>query len=98
MWISPNEEAKFWLGVMTWLKDRGAEDILIAAVDGLFGFPDAIATIFPKTEVQLCIVHMMRNSTRYVSWKDRKELYSYLKTIYSAATTVLLAISPLLSE
>ena len=86
MWISQNEGAKFWLGVMTELKNRGVQDILIAAVDGLVGFPEAIGAVFPETEVQLCIVHMVRNSTRYVSWKDRKELCADLKTIYSAST------------
>ncbi|NTV67494.1 MAG: IS256 family transposase [Chlorobaculum sp.] len=86
MWISQNEGAKFWLGVMTELKNRGVQDILIAAVDGLVGFPEAIAAVFPETEVQLCIVHMVRNSTKYVSWKDRKELCADLKTIYGAAT------------
>lgn len=86
LWISQNEGAKFWLGVMTELKNRGVEDILIAAVDGLVGFPDAITAVFPKTEVQLCIVHMVRNSTKFVSWKDRKELCADLKTIYGSAT------------
>ncbi|RXK88232.1 IS256 family transposase [Chlorobaculum sp. 24CR] len=86
LWISQNEGAKFWLGVMTELKNRGVEDILIAAVDGLVGFPDAIAAVFPKTEVQLCIVHMVRNSVKYVSWKDRKDLCADLKTIYGSAT------------
>ncbi len=86
LWISQNEGAKFWLGVMTELKNRGIQDILIAAVDGLVGFPDAIAAVFPDTEVQLCIVHMVRNSTKFVSWKDRKELCADLKTIYGSAT------------
>lgn len=86
LWISQNEGAKFWLGVMTELKNRGVEDILIAAVDGLVGFPDAIAAVFPETEVQLCIVHMVRNSTKFVSWKDRKELCADLKMIYGSAT------------
>ena len=86
LWISQNEGAKFWLGVMTELKNRGIQDILIAAVDGLVGFPDAIAAVFPKTEVQLCIVHMVRNSVKYVSWKDRKELCADLKTIYGSPT------------
>lgn len=86
LWISQNEGAKFWLSVMTELKNRGVEDILIAAVDGLVGFPDAIAAVFPNTEVQLCIVHMVRNSTKFVSWKDRKELCGDLKTIYRSAT------------
>ncbi|TNJ35966.1 IS256 family transposase [Chlorobaculum thiosulfatiphilum] len=86
LWISQNEGAKFWLGIMTELKNRGVEDILIAAVDGLVGFPDAIAAVFPETEVQLCIVHMVRNSTKFVSWKDRKELCADLKMIYGSAS------------
>lgn len=86
LWISQNEGAKFWLGVMTELKNRGVQDILIAAVDGLVGFPDAIGAIYPETEVQLCIVHMVRNSTKYVSWKDRKMLCFDLKTIYGSKT------------
>ena len=86
LWISQNEGAKFWLGVMTELKNRGVQDILIAAVDGLVGFPDAIGAVYPETEVQLCIVHMIRNSTKYVSWKDRKMLCADLKTIYGSKT------------
>lgn len=86
LWISQNEGAKFWLGVMTELKNRGVQDILIAAVDGLVGFPDAIAAVFPETEVQFCIVHMVRNSTKFVSWKDRKELCADLKDIYGSNT------------
>ena len=72
MWISENEGAKFWLSVLTELSQRGVEDILIACVDGLKGFPDAINTAYPQTHVQLCIVHMVRNSLKYVSWKDYK--------------------------
>ena len=86
LWISQNEGAKFWLGIMTELQNRGVQDILIAAVDGLVGFREAIGAVFPKTEVQLCIVHMVRNSTKFVSWKDRKELCADLRTIYSSAT------------
>jgi putative transposase len=86
LWISQNEGAKFWLGMMTELKNRGVQDLLIAAVDGLVGFPDAIAAVFPETEVQLCIVHMVRNSTKFVSWKDRKELCADLKMIYGSTT------------
>ena len=86
LWISQNEGAKFWLGVMTELKNRGVQDVLIAAVDGLTGFPDAIEAVFPQTEVQLCIVHMVRNSTKYVPWKDRKELCADLKRIYGSDT------------
>ena len=86
LWIGENEGAKFWLNVLTELSNRGLKDILIAAVDGLTGFPDAIASVFPKTEVQLCIVHMVRNSLRYVPWKNRKAVARDLKKIYSAAT------------
>lgn len=86
LWISQNEGAKFWLGIMTELQNRGVQDILIAAVDGLVGFPEAIAAVFPETEVQLCIVHMVRNSTKFVPWKDRKELCADLKMIYGSLT------------
>ena len=86
MWISQNEGAKFWLGVLTELKNRGLEDIFIACVDGLTGFPEAIETVYPQTRVQLCIVHMVRNSLRYVSWKDRKIVAADLRKIYTAAT------------
>lgn len=87
MWISKNEGAKFWLGVVTELQNRGVEDIFIACVDGLKGFPEAIESVFPQTQVQLCIVHMIRNSVKYVSWKDRKKLCANLKEIYTAATS-----------
>ena len=86
MWVSQNEGAKFWLSVVTELKNRGVEDILIACVDGLKGFPEAIGTVFPNTQVQLCIVHMIRNSLAFVSYKDRKALVVDLKTIYQAHT------------
>ena len=86
MWISENEGAKFWLGVLTELSQRGVEDILIACVDGLKGFPDAINTAYPQTHVQLCIVHMVRNSLKYVSWKDYKAVTADLKLIYRSAT------------
>lgn len=86
IWIAKTEGAKFWLGVITELKNRGIKDIFIACVDGLKGFPEAIESVFPHTQVQLCIVHMVRNSTRFVNWKDRKELCKDLKTIYTAAT------------
>lgn len=86
MWISENEGAKFWLGVLTELSQRGVEDILIACVDGLKGFPDAINTAYPKTHVQLCIVHMVRNSLKYVSWKDYKAVTADLKLIYRSST------------
>lgn len=86
MWISRNEGAKFWLNVLTELKNRGLEDIIIACVDGLTGFPEAIEAVYPFAKVQLCIVHMVRNSMKYVSWKDRKVLATDLKHIYSAKT------------
>jgi len=86
IWISQNEGAKFWLGILTELKNRGVQQIFIACVDGLTGMDDAIQTAFPKTWVQLCIVHMVRNSLKYVSWKHRKEMAGDLKTVYRAAT------------
>lgn len=86
MWISQNEGAKFWLNVLTELKNRGLEEIVIACVDGLTGFPEAIEAVYPNAKVQLCIVHMVRNSMKYVSWKDRKILAADLKHIYSAKT------------
>lgn len=84
LWIGEHEGAKFWLNVLTELKNRGVQDILIACVDGLTGFPEAIETAYPKAQVQLCIVHMVRNSLKYVSWKERKAVAADLKTIYSA--------------
>ena len=89
IWMSRTEGAKFWLSVITELQTRGVKDIFIACVDGLKGFPEAIEAVFPQTQVQLCIVHMVRNSVRFVNWKDRKELCSDLKTIYKAATVEL---------
>lgn len=86
MWISENEGAKFWLSVLTELKNRGVQDVLVACVDGLTGFPDAITAVFPKTQVQLCIVHLIRNSLRYVSWKDKKSVVADLKQIYQSVT------------
>jgi putative transposase len=86
MWVAENEGAKFWLQVVTELQNRGVQDIFIACVDGLKGFPEAIETVFPCTQVQLYIVHMVRNSLKYVSWKQRKEVAADLKTIYQAAT------------
>lgn len=82
LWIAESEGAKFWLQVVNELKNRGVEDIFIACMDGLKGFPDAVNTVFPQTKIQLCIVHMIRNSTRYISWKERKEICVDLKTIY----------------
>ena len=86
LWISENEGAKFWLNVLTEMQNRGVKDILIACVDGLKGFPDAINTAFPKTQIQLCIVHMVRNSMKYVSWKDYKAIAADLKRIYKSVT------------
>ena len=86
IWIARTEGAKFWLSVITELQNRGVKDIFITCVDGLKGFPEAIEAVFPQTQVQLCIVHMVRNSVRFVNWKDRKELCSDLKEIYAAAT------------
>lgn len=86
MWLSENEGAKFWLSVLTELQNRGVKDILIACVDGLKGFPDAITTAFPKTQIQLCIVHMVRNSMKFVPWKDYKAVTKDLKQIYQSVT------------
>ncbi len=86
MWIAETEGAKFWLQVVTEFKNRGVKDIFIACVDGLKGFPEAIEAVFPKAQVQLCIVHMVRHSLRYVSWKQRKEVAENLKSIYNAPT------------
>jgi len=86
LWLSENEGAKFWLNVLTELQNRGVKDILIACVDGLKGFPDAINTAFPETQIQLCIVHMVRNSLKYVPWKDYKAVTADLKKIYKSAT------------
>lgn len=86
LWISENEGAKFWLGVMTELQTRGVKDILIACVDGLKGFPEAINTVYPDTQIQLCIVHMVRNSMKFVPWKDYRPVTADLKKIYQAAT------------
>ena len=86
MWIADTEGAKFWLNVITELKNRGVNDILIACIDGLKGFPEAIHAVFPRTEIQLCVVHMIRNSLKYVSYKDYKELLADLKGVYKAQT------------
>jgi putative transposase len=86
LWIDQNEGAKFWLGILNELKNRGVSDILIAAVDGLTGFPQAINAVFPKTVVQLCIVHMVRSSLKFVPYKDRKPVAVDLKKIYCAST------------
>ncbi|MCW2242333.1 putative transposase [Azospirillum canadense] len=84
LWLEQNEGAKFWLRVLNELKNRGVEDILIAVVDGLKGFPDAIQAVFPETTVQTCIVHLLRTSLDFVSWKDRKAVAAALKDIYRA--------------
>jgi putative transposase len=89
LWIAQTEGAKFWLQVVTELKNRGVQDIFIACVDGLKGFPEAIETVYPKACVQLCIVHMVRNSLNFVSWKARKEVAADLKLIYTSATVEL---------
>lgn len=86
IWIAQTEGAKFWLQVVTELKNRGVSDIFIACVDGLKGFPEAIEAVFPKTAVQLCIVHMVRHSLNFVSWKKRLEVAADLRAIYTAAT------------
>ena len=86
MWISENEGAKFWLSVLTELQNRGVQHILIACVDGLKGFPDAINATFPDAKIQLCIVHMVRNSLKFVPWKDYKAVTSDLKKIYQSVT------------
>lgn len=84
LWVEQNEGAKFWLRVMNELRNRGTEDIMLAVVDGLKGFPDAITAVFPEAVVQTCIVHLLRNSMDFVSWKDRKPLVTALKGIYRA--------------
>lgn len=86
LWLAETEGAKFWLSVLTELKNRGLQDILIACVDGLKGFPEAIAAEYPQTRIQLCVVHMVRNSLKYVSWKDYKAITADLKQIYKAPT------------
>lgn len=86
LWLGESEGAKFWLAIMTELKNRGLKDILIAAVDGLSGFPDAIGAVFPQAEIQLCIVHAVRGALKFVPYKDRKAVATDLKKIYSAPT------------
>ncbi|WP_419577368.1 IS256 family transposase [Roseburia hominis] len=84
MYVGENEGAKFWLSIINGLKNRGVQDILIACVDGLNGFPQAIEAVYPKTEIQQCIIHQIRNTTNYVSYKDLKKLMADLKTVYAA--------------
>ena len=86
LWMSENEGAKFWLSVLTDLQNRGVQHMLITCVDGLKGFPDAINATYPDAKIQLCIVHMVRNSLKFVPWKDYKELTADLKRIYQSAT------------
>ena len=86
MYISESEGANFWLDVMTDLQNRGVRDILICCVDGLKGFPDAIQSVFPETSVQLCVVHQIRNSIKYVGSKHQKEFLKNLKTVYGAVS------------
>jgi len=86
LWTSAAEGAKFWLQILTEIRNRGVQDILIACVDGLKGFPEAIQSVYPKTQVQLCIVHMVRNSLNYVNWKERRRVAADLKQVYHAAT------------
>jgi len=86
LWIAQTEGAKFWLQVVTELKNRGVQDIFIACVDGLKGFPEAIESVYPQTAVQLCLVHMVRHSLNYVSWKMRKAVAADLRSVYAATT------------
>ena len=86
MWVGENESAKFWAGVLNSLRNRGVEDILIACTDNLTGFSQAIEAVFPKTDIQNCIIHQLRNSSKYVSYKDIKALMADLKKVYTAAT------------
>ena len=86
MWISQNEGAKFWLNVLTEIQNRGVEKVFIFCVDGLTGFPEAIETVYPESKTQLCIVHKIRQSLKYVSWKERKQVACDLKSIYGANT------------
>ena len=85
LWIAQTEGAKFWLQVVTELKNRGVQDIFIACVDGLKGFPEAIESVYPQTAVQLCVVHMVRHSLNYVSWKMRKEVAADLRAVYAVS-------------
>ena len=86
MWVGENESSRFWLNVVTEMRNRGVKDVLIASVDGLNGFSDAIRSVFPKTEIQRCILHQIRNSTKYISYKDLKEFMNDLKLVYKATT------------
>lgn len=86
MYVGQNESAKFWLSILNGLKNLGVGDILIACVDGLSGFPQAIEAVYPETEVQQCIIHQIRNTTKFVSYKEIKPLMADLKRVYAAAT------------
>lgn len=86
MWASENEGARFWLSVVTELKNRGVKDIFLACIDGLKGFPEAIEAVFPKTQIQLCVIHVIRNALAYVSYKDLKAVVADMKVIYQAVT------------
>lgn len=86
MWVGENESAKYWANVLNGLKNRGIQDILIACTDNLTGFSAAIEAVFPKTEIQNCIIHQLRNSSKYVSYKDIKALMADLKAVYAATT------------
>ena len=86
LWVGQSEGAHFWLNIMTELKNRGVEDILISCIDGLKGFPEAINTVFPKTEIQLCVIHLIRATLKYIAWKDMKVFMKDLKKVYGAAT------------
>ena len=86
LWLSENEGANFWLGILTELQNRGVKDILIACVDGLKGFPEAIQAVYPQTKIQLCIIHMVRNSLKYVAWKEYKAVTADLKQVYRSST------------
>lgn len=86
MYVGQDESAKFWLSILNGLKNRGVEDILIACVDGLSGFPQAVEAVYPQTEIQQCIIHQIRNTTRFVSCKEIKPLMADLKEVYAAPT------------
>jgi transposase-like protein len=85
LWIAETEGAKFWMGVLNELKNRGVEDMLIACMDGLSSFPEAVQAVYPQTRVQLCIVHLVDNATKFVSYKDLKKVCADLKAVYAAA-------------
>ena len=83
MWVGENESAKFWATVLNGLRNRGVEDIFIACTDNLNGFSDVIAAVYPKTDIQNCIIHQLRNSSKYVSYKDLKALMADLKAVFA---------------